>query len=165
VTVTIPSHTNSETSATYNCCKMDVTIPAVVFACGFKFIATRYCSLVLMVHSHIWVLCYSHLCQQHNHKMSSCNRCASLQAQCYLFWYISNEMQLYTIYFIWKLLCMFRMVPPPIIRSAKQLYLQHLVLVTPQLLSAAIVEELELHPQHTQTSSNSSTLEADARGR
>ena len=27
-------------------------------------------------------------------------------------------MQRYTIYFIWKLLYMFRMVPPPIIRSA-----------------------------------------------
>ena len=32
-----------------------------------------------------------------------------------------------------------------------QLYLQHLVFVTPLLLSAAIVEELETHPQHTQT--------------
>ena len=27
-------------------------------------------------------------------------------------------MQRYTVYFIWKLLCMFRVVPPPIIRSA-----------------------------------------------
>jgi hypothetical protein len=37
-----------------------------------------------------------------------------------------------------------------------KLYLQHLVFVTPLLLSAAIVEELETglsvrHPQHTQT--------------
>ena len=97
-------------------------------------------------------------------------------------------MQRYTVYFIWKLLYMFRVVPPPIIRSAnnfiysiwylshrychlpltshslfyletalhvsggisthhqkrKQLYLQHLVFVTPLLLPAAIVEELEL---------------------
>jgi len=30
-------------------------------------------------------------------------------------------------------------------QERKQLYLQHLVLVTPLLLSAAIVEELELH--------------------
>ena len=28
-------------------------------------------------------------------------------------------MQRYTVYFIWKLLYMFRVVPPPIIRSAK----------------------------------------------
>ena len=28
-------------------------------------------------------------------------------------------MQLYTVYFIWKLLYIFRVVPPPIIRSAK----------------------------------------------
>jgi hypothetical protein len=31
---------------------------------------------------------------------------------------ISNKMQRYTVYFIWKLLCMFRVVFPPIIRSA-----------------------------------------------
>jgi len=35
-----------------------------------------------------------------------------------IFQYISNKMQLYTVCFIWKLLYMFRMVPPPIIRSA-----------------------------------------------
>jgi len=49
-----------------------------------------------------------------------------------------------------------------------QLYLQHLVFVTPLRLSAAIVEELECavggacHSQHTQTSSNSSTIAADS---
>jgi hypothetical protein len=32
--------------------------------------------------------------------------------------YISNKMQCYTVYFIWKLLYMFRVVLPPIIRSA-----------------------------------------------
>ena len=53
-------------------------------------------------------------------------------------------MQRYTVYFIWKLLYMYRVVAPPIIKSAKQLYLQHLVFVTPLLLSVAIVEELEL---------------------
>jgi hypothetical protein len=46
------------------------------------------------------------------------------------------------------------------LQERKQLYLHHLVLVTPLLLSAAIVEELEQfecaaggvsHPQHTQT--------------
>ena len=29
-----------------------------------------------------------------------------------------NKIQRYTVYFIWKLFYMFRMVPPPIIRSA-----------------------------------------------
>ena len=56
---------------------------------------------------------------------------------------MSNKMQHYTVYFIWKLLYMFRVVPPPIVEH-KKLYLQHLVLVTPLLLSATIVEELEL---------------------
>jgi len=35
-----------------------------------------------------------------------------------IFQYISNKMQRYTVYFIWKLLYIFRAVPPPIIRSA-----------------------------------------------
>ena len=35
-----------------------------------------------------------------------------------IFPYISNKMQRYTVYFIWKLLYMFRVVPPPIIMSA-----------------------------------------------
>ena len=35
-----------------------------------------------------------------------------------IFQYMSNKMQRYTVYFIWKLLYMFRVVPPPIIRSA-----------------------------------------------
>jgi hypothetical protein len=52
-------------------------------------------------------------------------------------------MQRYTVYFIWKLLYMFQVGPTPIIRSTN-LYLQHLVFVTPLLLSAAIVEDLEL---------------------
>jgi len=36
----------------------------------------------------------------------------------YIYIYISNKMQRYTVYFIWKLLYMFRVVPSPIIRSA-----------------------------------------------
>jgi hypothetical protein len=35
-----------------------------------------------------------------------------------IFWYISSKKQRYTVYFIWKLFYMFRVVPPPIIRSA-----------------------------------------------
>jgi hypothetical protein len=35
-----------------------------------------------------------------------------------IFYCISNKMQRHTVYFIWKLLYMFRMVPSPIIRSA-----------------------------------------------
>jgi hypothetical protein len=48
-------------------------------------------------------------------------------------------MQRYTVYSVWKLLYMFRVHQERI-----QLYLQHLVFVTPLLLSAAIVEEVEL---------------------
>jgi hypothetical protein len=51
---------------------------------------------------------------------------------------ISNKIQRYTVYFVWKLFYMFQVVPPPTMRSAKQLYLHHLVLVTPLLLPAAI---------------------------
>jgi hypothetical protein len=49
-------------------------------------------------------------------------------------------------------------------QESKQLYLHHLVFVTPLLLPAAIVEELELVcvcSQHTQTCFNSSTIAAD----
>jgi hypothetical protein len=53
-------------------------------------------------------------------------------------------MKRYTVYFNWKLIYMFRETTPPVIRSAKQLYLQNLVFVTPLLLPAAFVEELEL---------------------
>jgi len=35
-----------------------------------------------------------------------------------LFYYIPNKMQRYTVYFIWKLLYMFREVASPIIKSA-----------------------------------------------
>jgi len=45
---------------------------------------------------------------------------------------------------------MFRVLLPPIHQERVQLYLQHLVFVTPLLLPATIVEELELR-------SNSST--------
>jgi hypothetical protein len=51
---------------------------------------------------------------------------------------MSNKMQRYTAYFIWKLLYMFRVVPPPNHQERKQLYLQHLVFVTPLLLPDAI---------------------------
>jgi hypothetical protein len=45
-------------------------------------------------------------------------------------------------------------------QERKQLYLQHVAFVTPLSLSAAIVT-LVRYPQHTQTSSNSSTIAAD----
>ena len=35
-----------------------------------------------------------------------------------IFQYTSNNTQRYTVYYIWKLLYMFRVVPLPIIRSA-----------------------------------------------
>jgi hypothetical protein len=57
---------------------------------------------------------------------------------------MSNKMKRYTAYFIWKLLYIFRVVPTTHHQERKQMYLQHLVFVTPLMLSAAIVEELEL---------------------
>jgi hypothetical protein len=54
-------------------------------------------------------------------------------------------------------------------QESKQLYLQHLVFVTPLLLSAAIIWNWfecavggVRHPQHTQTGSSSSTIAADS---
>ena len=47
-------------------------------------------------------------------------------------------MQHYAVFYFCKLLYMFRVDPPPIIRSIT-LYLQHLVFVKPLLLPAAIV--------------------------
>jgi hypothetical protein len=52
-------------------------------------------------------------------------------------------MQSYTVYFIWKLLYIFSNDTITHHQACKQLYLQHLVFVTPLLLSAAIVKELE----------------------
>jgi hypothetical protein len=53
-------------------------------------------------------------------------------------------MQRYTICFVWKLLYMCGGGTTCHYQERVQLYLQHLVFVTPLLLSAAIVEELEL---------------------
>ena len=55
--------------------------------------------------------------------------------------YDQQDATLYSFYFC-KLLYMFRVDPPPIIRIT--LYLQHLVFVRPLLLPVAIVEELNL---------------------
>ena len=84
-----------------------------------------------------------------------------------LFQYISNKMQRYTVYFIWKLLYMFRVVPPPIIRSANNCiysiwYLSHCYCYLSLLWKSQNRFECAVggicHPQHTQTSSKSSTI-------
>ena len=51
--------------------------------------------------------------------------------------YIQQDATLHGLFISGKLLYVFRVVPPPIIRST-QLHLQHLVLVKPLLLPAAI---------------------------
>ena len=56
---------------------------------------------------------------------------------------MTNKVQRYTVFYFCKLLYMFRVDPPPIIRSIT-LYLQHLVFVQPLLLPAALVEEFQL---------------------
>src|SRR5215475_3193802 len=83
---------------------------------------------------------------------------------------ISNKMQRHTIY-IWKLLYMFRVVLPAIIRSAYNCiysiwYLSHRYCYLP--LSWKRWNRFECavggvrHPQYTQTGSNSSTIAADS---
>ena len=57
---------------------------------------------------------------------------------------MSNNMQRYAVYFIWKAALHVLGGITTHHQECKQLYLQHLVFVTPLLLSAAIVEELEL---------------------
>jgi hypothetical protein len=76
--------------------------------------------------------------------------------------YISNKMQPYTIYLYLKTALHISGGTSTHHQERVQLYLQHLVFVTPLLLSAAIVKELVRHPQHTQTGSNSSTIAADS---
>ena len=71
-----------------------------------------------------------------------------------LFWYMSNNLQRYTVYLETALHVSGGTTTHH--QELIQLYLQHLAFVTPLLLSAAIVR----HPQHTQTSSNSSTIAA-----
>jgi hypothetical protein len=60
---------------------------------------------------------------------------------------MSNKMQRYTVYFIWKLFALH--VSGGITtyhQKRKQLYLQHLVFVTPLLLAAAIADTVVCAP-------------------
>jgi len=61
-----------------------------------------------------------------------------------IFQYISNKMQRYTVYLYLETALHVSGGISTRLQERKQLYLQHLVFVTPLLLSAAIVEELEL---------------------
>ena len=61
-----------------------------------------------------------------------------------IFHYISNEMQRYTVYLYLETALQVSGDTSTHHQEGKQLYLQHLVFVKPLLLSAAIVEELEL---------------------
>ena len=60
-----------------------------------------------------------------------------------IFQYISNKMQRYTVYLYLKTALHVSGGTSTHHQERIQLYLQHLVFVTPLLLSAAIVEELE----------------------
>jgi len=60
-----------------------------------------------------------------------------------IFQYISNKMQLYTVYLYLETALHVSGGTSTHDQDRKQLYLQHLVLVTPLLLPASIVEELE----------------------
>jgi len=72
-----------------------------------------------------------------------------------IFQYISNKMQRYTVYLYLETALYVSCGTSTHHQQSNQLYLQHLVFVTPLLLSAAIVEELDLV-------SNSSTIAADS---
>jgi hypothetical protein len=61
-----------------------------------------------------------------------------------IFQYISNKMQCYTVYLYLETVLHVSDGTSTHHQEHIQLYLQHLVFVTPLLLSAAIVEELEL---------------------
>ena len=61
-----------------------------------------------------------------------------------IFQYMSNKMQLYTVYLYLKTALHVSGVTSTHHQERIQLYLQRLVSVTPLLLPAAIVEELEL---------------------
>ena len=60
-----------------------------------------------------------------------------------IFQYISNKMQRYTVYLYLKTALHISGGTSTHHQERIQMYLQHLVFVTPLLLSAAIVEELE----------------------
>ena len=62
-----------------------------------------------------------------------------------IFQYIPNKMQIYTVYLYLEIALHVSSVTSTHHQKRKQLYLQHLVFVTPLLLPAAIVEELKLH--------------------
>jgi hypothetical protein len=89
----------------------------------------------------------------------------------FVFWYISNKMRRYTVYFIWKLFYMFRVVLPPIIRSGNNCiysigYLSHRYCYLPLSWKSWNWSECAVggvrHPQHTQTGSKSSTIVVDS---
>ena len=75
-------------------------------------------------------------------------------------------MQIHTVYFICKLLYMFRVVPPSIFRSANNCiyniwYLSRRNSYLPLLWKSWNRFECARHPQHTENGSNSSTIVAD----
>jgi hypothetical protein len=86
-----------------------------------------------------------------------------------IFQYISNKMQRYTVYLYLETALHVSGCTSTHHQERIQLYIQHLVFVTPLLLSAAISwNRFECavggvrQPQHTQTGSNSSTIAADS---
>ena len=70
-----------------------------------------------------------------------------------IFQYISNKMQRYTVYLYLETALHVSGGTSTHHQERLQLYIQHLVFVTPLLLPAPIMEELEMH-------SNSSTIAA-----
>ena len=86
---------------------------------------------------------YIHLYHVHIPVLISQCQIKTDECNTYSFWYISNEMQHYTVYF-WKTSLHVSGGIYTHHQEHTQLSLQYLVLVKPLLLPAAIVEELEL---------------------
>jgi len=81
--------------------------------------------------------------------------------------YVQQDAMLHSLFFTWKLLYMFRVVPPPIIRSANNCiyiiwYLSHRYCYLPLWNRFECAVGGVRHPQHTQTSSNTYTIAAES---
>ena len=71
----------------------------------------------------MWIsalIIFERTCCFHDHSLYIVTQNLTFMGLCIvkIFHYMSNKMQRYTVYFIWKLFYMFRVVLPPIIRSA-----------------------------------------------
>ena len=82
-------------------------------ATAYSFVADRTIRFAITVKVN-----YSLLYYRRRHPNRQVTKLVVYYFRIFIFQYISRKMQLYTVYFIWKLLYMFRVVIPPFLRSA-----------------------------------------------